>query len=108
MNTPDEKKKFVREKFSSISGDYDFLNSLLSFQIDRYWRWVTTRMLSEYSEGNGNPPAAFARGGNLFTIAANRHDPIFSLIGRHCLKTGPQHVFAKINRQNLPSRRLSG
>lgn len=51
MNTPDEKKKFVREKFSSISGDYDFLNSLLSFQIDRYWRWVTTRMLSEYSEG---------------------------------------------------------
>ncbi len=51
MKTPDEKKKFVREKFSSISGDYDFLNSLLSFQIDRYWRWVTTRMLGEYQEG---------------------------------------------------------
>lgn len=51
MNSPDEKKKFVREKFSSISGDYDFLNSLLSFHIDRYWRWVTTRMLSDYQEG---------------------------------------------------------
>jgi demethylmenaquinone methyltransferase/2-methoxy-6-polyprenyl-1,4-benzoquinol methylase len=51
MNTPDEKKKFVREKFSSISGDYDFLNSLLSFNVDRYWRWITTRMLSEYQEG---------------------------------------------------------
>ena len=51
MNSPDEKKKFVREKFSSISGDYDFLNSLLSFNVDRYWRWLTTRMLSEYPEG---------------------------------------------------------
>jgi demethylmenaquinone methyltransferase/2-methoxy-6-polyprenyl-1,4-benzoquinol methylase len=51
MNNPDEKKKFVREKFSSISSDYDFLNSLLSFNIDRYWRWVTTRMLGEYKEG---------------------------------------------------------
>ena len=51
MNTPDKKKQFVREKFSSISGDYDFLNSLLSFNIDRYWRWITTRMLREYPEG---------------------------------------------------------
>ena len=51
MNTPDEKKKFVREKFSAISKDYDFLNSLLSLNIDRYWRWVTTRMLREYPEG---------------------------------------------------------
>ncbi len=48
---PEEKKKFVREKFSSISQDYDFLNSLLSFNIDRYWRWVTTRMLREFPEG---------------------------------------------------------
>jgi len=51
MNNPDEKKKFVREKFSSISADYDFLNTLLSFNIDRYWRWVTTRMLGEYKDG---------------------------------------------------------
>ncbi|MBU0481113.1 MAG: ubiquinone/menaquinone biosynthesis methyltransferase [Proteobacteria bacterium] len=51
MNTPEDKKKFVREKFSSISGKYDFLNSLLSMQIDRYWRWLTTRMLSEFPEG---------------------------------------------------------
>jgi len=48
---PEEKKQFVREKFSSISKDYDFLNSLLSFNIDRYWRWVTTRMLREFPEG---------------------------------------------------------
>jgi len=51
MNNPDAKKKFVREKFSAISKDYDFLNSLLSLNIDRYWRWVTTRMLREFPEG---------------------------------------------------------
>jgi demethylmenaquinone methyltransferase/2-methoxy-6-polyprenyl-1,4-benzoquinol methylase len=51
MKDPEEKKQFVREKFSSISKDYDFLNSLLSLNIDRYWRWVTTRMLREFPEG---------------------------------------------------------
>ncbi|MBU0674676.1 MAG: ubiquinone/menaquinone biosynthesis methyltransferase [Proteobacteria bacterium] len=51
MNNPDEKKKFVREKFSAISGKYDFLNSVLSMHIDRYWRWVTTRMLREFPDG---------------------------------------------------------
>ncbi|MGI6655488.1 MAG: ubiquinone/menaquinone biosynthesis methyltransferase [Desulfobulbus sp.] len=40
-----EKKQFVREKFASISHRYDLLNSLLSLQIDRYWRWRTTRQL---------------------------------------------------------------
>jgi len=49
--SPDAKKQFVRKKFSSISGRYDLLNSLLSLQIDRYWRWRTTRLLREFSEG---------------------------------------------------------
>jgi len=51
MQQPEEKKKFVQEKFSSISGKYDLLNSLLSLQIDRYWRWKTTRLLQEFPEG---------------------------------------------------------
>ena len=51
LKLPDEKKKFVKEKFSSISGRYDLLNSLLSLQIDRYWRWRTTRLLREFPEG---------------------------------------------------------
>jgi len=51
MNRPEDKKKFVREKFASISGRYDLLNSLLSFQVDRYWRWKTTRLLKEFPDG---------------------------------------------------------
>lgn len=52
MQKPEEKKKFVRDKFASISSRYDLLNSLLSFQIDRYWRWKTTRQLSQFKNGS--------------------------------------------------------
>jgi demethylmenaquinone methyltransferase/2-methoxy-6-polyprenyl-1,4-benzoquinol methylase len=51
MTQPEEKKKFVREKFASISSRYDLINSLLSLQIDRYWRWKTTRLLKEFPDG---------------------------------------------------------
>ena len=51
ITTPDEKKAFVRSKFAAISTKYDLLNSVLSFQIDRYWRWVTTRELKGFPEG---------------------------------------------------------
>ncbi len=54
MQTPqpaEEKKQFVREKFSSISSHYDLLNSLLSLHIDRYWRWRTTRLLRHVPNG---------------------------------------------------------
>ena len=49
--TAEEKKRFVRDKFASISNDYDFLNSLLSLKVDSYWRWVTTRELKEFPGG---------------------------------------------------------
>lgn len=51
VQSAEEKKQFVRDKFASISNKYDFLNSLLSLKMDRYWRWVTTRELKEFPEG---------------------------------------------------------
>jgi demethylmenaquinone methyltransferase/2-methoxy-6-polyprenyl-1,4-benzoquinol methylase len=51
LPTPEAKKQFVREKFSAISSRYDLLNSLLSLQIDRYWRWRTTRLLKQFPAG---------------------------------------------------------
>ncbi|HWP85533.1 MAG TPA: ubiquinone/menaquinone biosynthesis methyltransferase [Terriglobia bacterium] len=35
--------RYVREMFSRIAGRYDFLNHLLSFQMDRHWRRVVAR-----------------------------------------------------------------
>ncbi len=51
MQSAEEKKRFVRDKFAAISNRYDFLNSLLSLKVDSYWRWVTTRELKEFPEG---------------------------------------------------------
>ncbi len=51
FSDPEHKKDYVRDKFSSISGRYDLINSLLSFRLDRYWRWRTVRMLRDFPSG---------------------------------------------------------
>ncbi|TWU27850.1 bifunctional demethylmenaquinone methyltransferase/2-methoxy-6-polyprenyl-1,4-benzoquinol methylase UbiE [Bythopirellula polymerisocia] len=43
MATVDKSGERVREMFGEIAGRYDFLNHLLSLNIDRYWRWRTVR-----------------------------------------------------------------
>jgi demethylmenaquinone methyltransferase/2-methoxy-6-polyprenyl-1,4-benzoquinol methylase len=37
--------------FGGIAPSYDLLNHLLSFQVDRYWRWRTTRMAPPEGDG---------------------------------------------------------
>src|SRR5262245_10043316 len=39
----------VRRMFGEIAGKYDFLNHLLSLNIDRYWRWRTVRTVAPKS-----------------------------------------------------------
>lgn len=41
--TVDKSGPRVRKMFGEIAGRYDFLNHLLSLNIDRYWRWRTVR-----------------------------------------------------------------
>ncbi|HLJ14110.1 MAG TPA: bifunctional demethylmenaquinone methyltransferase/2-methoxy-6-polyprenyl-1,4-benzoquinol methylase UbiE [Bryobacteraceae bacterium] len=38
---------WVRSMFGRIAGHYDFLNHLLSFNLDRHWRATTVRRVSE-------------------------------------------------------------
>lgn len=48
---PEDKKRFVREKFAAISPSYDFLNSLLSLRIDHLWRRRVARLFADRPEG---------------------------------------------------------
>jgi demethylmenaquinone methyltransferase/2-methoxy-6-polyprenyl-1,4-benzoquinol methylase len=41
----DKQEARIRRMFGDIAPLYDFLNHLLSFNIDRYWRWQTTRLV---------------------------------------------------------------
>jgi demethylmenaquinone methyltransferase / 2-methoxy-6-polyprenyl-1,4-benzoquinol methylase len=41
----DKREERIRRMFGHIAPSYDFLNHLLSLNIDRYWRWRTTRMV---------------------------------------------------------------
>src|SRR6185436_5934079 len=42
--TVDKSGPRVRRMFGEIAGRYDLLNHLLSLNVDRYWRWRTTRL----------------------------------------------------------------
>jgi demethylmenaquinone methyltransferase / 2-methoxy-6-polyprenyl-1,4-benzoquinol methylase len=41
----DKREVSVRRMFGNIAPSYDLLNHLLSLNVDRYWRWRTTRFV---------------------------------------------------------------
>src|SRR5947209_4769375 len=41
----DKRETRIRSMFNHIAPSYDFLNHLLSFNVDHYWRWRTTRLV---------------------------------------------------------------
>jgi demethylmenaquinone methyltransferase/2-methoxy-6-polyprenyl-1,4-benzoquinol methylase len=47
----DKREVRIRGMFGHIAPRYDFLNHLLSLQVDRYWRWRTTRLVPPAGDG---------------------------------------------------------
>jgi demethylmenaquinone methyltransferase/2-methoxy-6-polyprenyl-1,4-benzoquinol methylase len=41
----DKREVRIRRMFGNIAPSYDLLNHLLSLNVDRYWRWRTTRLV---------------------------------------------------------------
>ena len=59
----------VRRMFGEIAPRYDFLNHLLSMNVDRYWRWRTTRLVPPQGDA---PIADVCTGTGDLAIAYDR------------------------------------
>jgi demethylmenaquinone methyltransferase/2-methoxy-6-polyprenyl-1,4-benzoquinol methylase len=77
----DKREQRIRRMFGAIAPTYDLLNHLLSLNIDRYWRWRTTRLVPPQADGpildlctgTGDLALAYARaaGGRVPIIGAD-------------------------------------
>jgi demethylmenaquinone methyltransferase/2-methoxy-6-polyprenyl-1,4-benzoquinol methylase len=47
----DKREPRIRRMFGAIAPRYDLLNHLLSFNVDRFWRWRTTRLAPPQGDG---------------------------------------------------------
>ena len=47
----DKREDRIRRMFGAIAPRYDLLNHLLSLNVDRYWRWRTTRLVPPHGDG---------------------------------------------------------
>lgn len=68
----DKRESRIRQMFGNIAPRYDLLNHLLSLNIDRYWRWRTTRLcppigsdpILDVCTGTGDLALAYDRAAN--------------------------------------------
>ena len=65
-------RKRAAEMFNKISPTYDKLNALLSFGIDKYWRWQTARRV-EQSKDLKILDCATGTGDQLFALLRKAH-----------------------------------
>src|SRR5438094_10410744 len=47
----DKSETRIRRMFGHIAPSYDFLNHLLSLNVDKYWRWRATRLVPPADDG---------------------------------------------------------
>ena len=74
----DKREPRIRRMFGTIAPRYDLLNHLLSFNVDRWWRWRTTRLappqgdapILDVCTGTGDLALAYDR-------AAGQRVPVF-------------------------------
>ncbi len=74
ISTSKQKKRYVQEMFNSIAYRYDFLNHLLSFGIDIYWRKAAIKQL-----GMNNTS-------RILDLATGTGDLALEAVHQHCRK----------------------
>ncbi len=113
--TVDKSDARVREMFGQIAGRYDFLNHLLSLNIDRYWRWQTVRAVPprrggkilDLCTGTGDLALAYhkASGGTARIIGADFCYPMLEIGHHKCRKLPADRriTFIEADAQHIPT-----
>ncbi|QEG33154.1 bifunctional demethylmenaquinone methyltransferase/2-methoxy-6-polyprenyl-1,4-benzoquinol methylase UbiE [Bythopirellula goksoeyrii] len=113
MATVDKSGNRVREMFGEIAARYDFLNHLLSLNIDKYWRWRTVRAVPPHPEarildlctGTGDLAFAYnkAAKGKAQIIGADFCLPMLAIGREKGMKSNASAVnFIEADAQQIP------
>src|SRR5689334_2264417 len=108
----DKSGRRVRRMFASIAGRYDFLNHLLSLNIDRLWRRFTTRAVPpvpgvpvlDCCTGTADLALAYDRAakGRCPIIGADFCRPMLEHGGRKVRRSGANVQLVEADAQQLP------
>ena len=112
--TVDKSGPRVRRMFGEIAGRYDFLNHLLSLNIDRYWRWRTVRAappragmrILDVCTGTGDLALAYHRKieGQAVIVAADFCHEMLAIGRQKGIRAGAdgELAFVEADTQRLP------
>jgi len=110
----DKREARIRSMFGNIAPSYDFLNHLLSMNIDRYWRWRTTRLapprgndpILDMCTGTGDLALAYHRAaaGKIDIVGADFCHPMLCLAEKKIVRQrATQRIrFVEADAQKLP------
>jgi demethylmenaquinone methyltransferase/2-methoxy-6-polyprenyl-1,4-benzoquinol methylase len=112
----DKREERIRGMFGAIAPHYDFLNHLLSLNIDRWWRYRTTQLVPpdrsdpapilDVCTGTGDLALAYDRaaGGQLRIIGTDFCRPMLLPARRKCVraKATERMTFLEADTQQLP------
>ncbi len=113
LSVVDKRETRIRRMFGAIAPNYDLLNHLLSLNIDKYWRWRTTRTapptgtapILDLCTGTGDLALAYDRAahGKVIIIGA---DFCHEMLVRACQKTEKRHASDRVRYLEADAQRL--
>ncbi len=110
----DKREVRIRRMFGHIAPSYDFLNHLLSLNVDHYWRWRTTRLVPprgngpilDLCTGTGDLALAYDRvsSGRVPIVGADFcHEMLVRAVDKTCRRHAQDRLrFLEADAQQLP------
>jgi len=109
----DKRETRIRRMFGSIAPSYDLLNHLLSMNVDRWWRWRTTRLVPpgdgpilDVCSGTGDLALAYDRaaGGKLPVVGTDFcHEMLCRAVQKTARRGAAERVrYLEADTQQLP------